>query len=754
MDLYHDTREAILTISLKTRTLIDECESLANHAAGSFKQWKYMCAQIEQQLMEHVVRIAVVGAIKSGKSTLVNAMLRNDYLKRGAGVITSIVTRVRRGETLAAQLYFKSWDEINADIESALVLFPSDEWRSPDSNFDIRRSRDRNELEKALSQLDTQYRVAKDGLNADGVLLSSYLKGYPSVEKWVGADNTTKTFIDRQFPEHRHFVGDDALAVYLKDVQLDITDQALGAQIEIADCQGSDSPNPLHMAMIQDYLLKAHLIVYVVSSRTGLRQADIRFLSIIKQMGIADNILFVCNCDIDEHESAEDLQRLVERIREELSLVLPDPKLFVLSALFHLFEALQAELSPRDKSRLAQWRKSKELASSSGAELARLHQTLDTKLTRERSALLLENQLERIGVVGNGLQHWIALRRDLMQRDSGEFRQVVERIENHQSHLRQIQSMIHTTLQGSVQTLKGDLRKASDRFFDRSSDTIIKKALAYVRDYHVDLTAYKTPLAESGFTQTLYLVFQEFKHAVNRFMTEKINPEIIGFVGQQENHLMTYLQSIPLPFESMINDAFFQYDSAMAKLKMPKGPGPLRFDAAPDPATVKQSLGLSLPPASASMRYSAHIKTEAVLRLGVYSLLQVVRKVLKKSHDGKADDALNALKGGIRRMKQETERSILEHFKDYRENIKFQYLLPLADAVGRRQYEALTGQFETYGENLKSIVDDISGECVDMAQSTADLGRMARTIESLQAEHSELRRHLDDLRDGTDSVGD
>jgi hypothetical protein len=311
--------------------------------------------------------------------------------------------------------------------------------------------------------------------------------------------------------------------------------------------------------------------------------------------------------------------------------------------------------------------------------------------------------------------------------------------------------MIHTTLQGSVQTLKGDLRKATDRFFDHTSGDIIKMVLAFVRDYRVNLSAYKEPLASSGFAHTLYLVFQEFKQAVDRFMAEKINPEIIGFVGRQELHLVEYLRSIPLPFESMINDALQQYETAMAKLGLPQGPGRLHFDTASDIEAVKHSLGIDLPPAAASMRYSAHIKTEAVLRLGVFSLLQVVRKVLKKSANGPHDDALNALKGGIRRMKRETERSLNDHFKDYRENLKFQYLLPLADAVGRRLYEALTGQFEAYGNNLKSIVEGMSGECIDIDKSDADLGRIAQVLELLKNQRQTLRREVDHLRKSSDA---
>ena len=76
-----------------------------------------------------------------------------DYLKRGAGVVTSIVTRIKSGSTLRAKLVFKSWEEVNRDMAQAMVLFPAAEF-SPDADgFDVRRAADRENLEKALANL-------------------------------------------------------------------------------------------------------------------------------------------------------------------------------------------------------------------------------------------------------------------------------------------------------------------------------------------------------------------------------------------------------------------------------------------------------------------------------------------------------------------------------------------------------------------------------------------------------------------------
>lgn len=746
MDPFHKTKEALLKINEETAFLIHRAEIDLGNATAVFDQWKQSNANISKNLIDHVMRIAVVGAIKSGKSTLVNSLLQGDYLKRGAGVVTSIVTRIRRGSELKASLYLKSWDDINAEIDQALVLFPSEQWQKEDQRFDIRRSKDRNDLAAALDALDSELHLASDGLNANSVLLTSYLKGYDQVQGLVEAESTIVEFEADRFADHRAFAGDDKLAVYLKDIQLDITGDALETNIEMADCQGSDSPNPLHMAMIQDYLLKAHLVVYVVSSRTGLRQADIRFLSIIKQMGIAHNMLFVVNCDIDEHESLADLNILVQKISEELALILPDARLFVFSALYRLFDACRESLSARDSARLKQWDQSSELVKHSHTEALRLKSVLGRKLTQERSALMLQNQIERIDIIQAGILNWIRLNRRLLERNAGEAQAMAERFQTHQGYMVQVQSMIRGTLDGGIQQINKELKKEIDSFFDRFGGPILAQVLGFIRNYSVDFNRYREQALNSGFTQTLYVVFQEFKQAVDRHMAEKINPEIIGFIGRLESRLADYLQSVVEPFEAMVRDAVSQYEEALAQFELDRIPGKWALDTIPDLESVKQAIGLSLPPAAATMRYSANIKTDAVIHWGLYALTRVVRKILKKPMGTKGDEELKALKDGIRRMKRETERSILEHFKDYQENIKFQYMLRLVDAAGARLFEGLTEGFQIYVSGLKTLIDSMGDERSDRVRLGESLGAIEADLEAMQPRIESLRLDVAGMR--------
>ena len=752
MDHYLNLRSQILDLNQEVSALLEQSDVVLGHSTSSFEQWKQTCSTIAKNLQDHVVRVAVVGAIKSGKSTFVNALLGKDHLKRGAGVVTSIVTRIRKGALLNARLFFKSWDDINAEIEQALVLFPADQWQPQHSYFDIRRKQDREDLASALDGLDKDLRVAQDQLNANVVLLTSYLKGFEIIQPYVGAENTTREFDAEQFADHRQFVGNDALAVYLKDIELEVSGDQLSGNIEIADCQGSDSPNPLHMAMIQDYLLKAHMIVYVISSRTGLRQADIRFLSMIKKMGIAGNMMFVCNCDLNEHADLADLQALVRRMREELALLVETPELFSISALLNLFAANEDALTERDAQRLSQWQACGDLVDFSNDETRRMEKLLNRKLSRERSSLLLHNQLERFDVMTAGLHRWIRLNRDLIHRDAGEAKTMAIRIEDHQKHIVQVQGMIHSTLEGAVQKIKASLRKKVDSFFDLHSGPVLKQVLHYVRNYEVDLSSYEETSASGAFTQSLYLVFQSFRQAVDTYMAEKINPEIIGFVGREEKELTNYFQEVAEPYKTMVGNTLAQFEETLSQFGLDSASEKWTLDLSPDLEGIKQSMNITLPPAAATMRYSAQIKTDAIVRLGVYSVLRFVRKAFKKPVGSQNEEGIRALRDGVRRMKKETERSVQAHFIDYRENIKFQYMMRLADIAGVRLYENLTEHFHAYLSDLKTLMASIGNERTDKEKIEDGLGTVEQTITNIKSRIHYLREEIIRLQDDDDAM--
>lgn len=707
----------------------------------SFKEWEQVCRTIRETISQEVIRVAVVGAIKSGKSTFVNSLFKADHLKRGAGVVTSIVTRIRRGPYLKAKLYFKSWDEVNSEISQALTFFPSHAWESDERQFDIRRETDRSELSSALNNIQTELLLSNGVRDTNSILLDSYLKGYATVKEIISSDNLSKVYEDDLFGEHKTFVGSDYLAVYLKDVLLGIRDGDLDNDIEIADCQGSDSPNPRHLSMIQEYLLKTHLIIYVISSRTGLRQADIRFLSIIRDMGILDNIIFVLNSDFSEHEALDDLQAIVKRTEEDLSVLRKDPSIFTFSSLYNLFKSSFKSMSPKDITRFSQWESETELVTFSDEENQKFHSAFSTKLSRERAALLLKNNLERLGLVSDAIVHWCGFYKDVLGQDSDSVTGLIDKMTHHQKQMTQMGALIKNTLDGASRKIKQDLKQSIDRYFDARYGTVVKEILTFIRNFHLNLESYESNFDASRFTEILYLVFQDFKVAVDSHLAETAHPKIVRFIHKEEQNIKSQLESVALPYAAMVNDALSEYQATLENQQTFQSNTPHRELLLEDLKSIKARAKLYLPPVETAMRYSARIKTEAVMRLGFYSVIKVFQKLMKK--EGTQNRRRHkAIQDGFKRMKQETERSIVVQFRDYQENMKFQYLFRLTDSIVDHLNEDLVSRFQVYFTDVSKMIELVKEEQIDKEHLNDVLIKFQDTAKGYVDRIQDLREQL------------
>jgi GTPase SAR1 family protein len=743
MDSYIYLREEILKIDQDILSLISKARSIPGMAETRFGDWEKFCRRLPDQMAEDMMRVAVVGPIKSGKSTFLNSMLQGDYLKRGAGVVTSIVTRVRSGDRLSAHLYFKSWDEVNAEMEQALVLFPSLEWRKNSPNFDIRKESERRQIQEALKSLSSEQLISHDTRNLNNVLLTSYIKGYDRVYNIISSDDLTRRYEETTFDEHKKFVGNEDLAVYLKDVQLQIPSAGTQQNIEIADCQGSDSSNPMHLAMIQDYLLLTHLIVYVISSRTGLRQADIQFLSMIKKMGILDNILFIVNCDFSEHESKEELETLLGRVKEELALIKPDPEVYTFSALFNLFSSPQLTLSEKDRLRMLQWKAEKELTEFSARETIRFQSAFDLKLSGGRGTALLRNHLERLSVILSGMGNWIGINRDILARDSQSSKKMMQKLRTHQQRVDQMKTALQTTITGAVAKIKKKLSLEVNRFFDIRSGEIIKKIFTFIKDYKGLNEPLKGKADLPGVSRTMYLGYQDFKQSLDKFITEDINPEVIRFVKMQEEEIGNYFETITRPYNAMLSDAHDEYMRMLNKLGVSLNIEEQPKIELPDMVAWIQQSGLNPPKLVTTMHYSARIKTAAILHLGVYSLQRNLKKILKKPAGKKAEILNQALRGGTQQMKRETLKSVVEQLKDYRENLKFAFLLKLVEKFAENLSDLMIDRFQMFFTDLTAVADRLDSTKTDRQHTANILEEMDQRAAEVKGSIGHLRRRIE-----------
>jgi len=723
MDDYGSHKRSILQINQDIRGLFQTARSIPGLSDVSFGDWEKTCSALPERLNEPIIRVGVVGPIKSGKSTFLNAWLRGDFLKRGAGVVTSIVTRVRAGERLKATLYYKSWSEVNADMEQALVLFPSLHWRSGADRFDIRREQERAELQQALNALNADLRISEDTRNHHMVLLSCYLRGYEAVRSFLTDQPASQQYDAGRFMEHWRFTGNESLAVYLRDIQLEIHSDALGSNIEIADCQGSDSSNPLHLAMIQDYLRSAHLLIYVISSRTGLRRADIKFLTMIKKMGILDNILFVVNCDFSEHPSLDDLKALVDRVSDELALIRPRPEVYAFSALFNLFGSLGGDLTERDRRRQDHWKAEADLVDFSNQESRRFARVLNRILEHQRYLLMLQNPIERLGSISAGMTHWIGVNRDVLSRDAASARTIAERLRRHQQRFAQILTALKSSLSGVGPAIKQDVSGDVNRYLAPTSGVIMASINDFIAGYRLVPDSYADRLRQSGFFQTLYQVFQVFKQALDSFIAEHINPEIIRFIAAEENKIQSALESIAAPYQSLIADAHAEFCSLLASLGISiETTGPENIGM-PSVEALLRHTGLSIPPLVTAIGYTARIRTEAVLRRVFNRTVSGFKKIMKKPVQ-RGEDDVRAIQEAMRVIQRETRQSLEFHLKDYQENLKFRYLFPLAETIAQRFEQAIVQQLQAYSTDFGMLAERLGTRQVDRESAAALLDDM------------------------------
>ncbi|WP_300670436.1 dynamin family protein [Desulfoluna sp.] len=743
MKRYKELKEEILKAGRDFRTLFAEAAKAMPIPSGTFDPWHKTLDGIDRQIEDESFRVAVVGPIKSGKSTFVNSLFKGDYLKRGAGVVTSIVTRIHCGDTLAAELTFKSWDEINREISQAAELLPGIELKVGDAPFDLRKEAHRAELATVLEGLSRDLLITDDARNVHAVLLTLYLKGYERMEGLIGPDGVIRHFEGDDFASHRDYSGDEVLAVYLKDICLTIDTVSWDPSVEIADCQGSDSPNPLHLSMIQDYLVYADLLVYVISSRTGLRRADIRFLTMIREMGIAENTTFVVNCDFSEHESMENMESIVAKITEELSLLIPDPEVHTVSALYQLFTALETTLPRRDQMRLEQWRLEDAFSQASLSGMEGFTQALESKLTLQKYFIALNNHAERQMVIAGGVKQWITLNREMLSRDRDSASRLVSGLMHQQEKMAHVKTMIRSTLDGALKKVKGDISGTVDRFFDGSRGPLVADVTNHIRNYSPDYERYGTSEEEGAFIKAMGAVHRDFRQSVDRFLAEQVNPRIIGLSKELEETLRRDLDRITSPYGLMINDSLGDYRQAVESLGLMLGDQRSHSLPEMDMETARKMAGIHFPSVSTVLDYSLRVRAEAMLRFGAYHILNFVRQLLKKPGQGRPELCAKALTDGMNRTRKEAVDTLEQHLRTYKENLKFHYFYKLADALADQLFEYYAEGFHAYLGELDGLTHRIEETGNDKEAVLEALGEMEKGAMRLFRQVDQIKMMLE-----------
>lgn len=510
-----DRLAALLAVLRSARELLGE-------AGSSLASWEERLARLGGE--GERLRAAVAGTVKSGKSTLVNALIGRDFLKRGAGIVTSLVTRVRPGASLKASLALKGWADVNREVtDSALFLGVGEQGR----NLDLRQRRDRDLLERTLAELGEEALGEGGFFDKNAALLRAYLDGFPEVEPLLGDEARVLEFADDDFERHREFAGRDALAAYVDDLVLEIPGLPFAGSYEIGDCQGYDSPNPRHMEKVQDYLMGCHLVVYVVSSRVGLREADLRFLRDIKALGLLESTCLVLNADLGEHATVEDLTSLRQRVATELGALRTEPPIYTFSGLRALFTALGdggQELSRKDALLLEVWRESPAVAVD---EYGAFRSFLGAQLGEGREQRLAAAAEATVRKAAASLRSLLGGAMTLAGRQARSLTEGEKEFRDAREQARKSLKSFEAALSGLKEPVKRDLFRRVDEAFHPMHGTISDEVLAYVKKIEPPIKGFSTGDLKQVFRQ-LTRIYQEMRAVLHRYKVEVVNARAVA----------------------------------------------------------------------------------------------------------------------------------------------------------------------------------------------------------------------------------
>ncbi len=685
-----DVRSILRTCVAGIQSLMDGVAAVVPVGAGQAENWRVILANLENKAAAGRFRVAVVGTVKSGKSTLINALLGRDVLKRGAGIVTAMITRIEPGEQPRAILDFKDWEEVNGELNSALSLFPSPILLERREGYDIRHASDRALLTEVLNQIDPAQLLNADMMDTNYILVQSFLTGYPEVEKILAGGQQRLELTGPDLDRHQQLVTHDAEAVYLKDVRLILPFPWPAQGLELGDCQGSDSPIPQHLAQVHNYLLGTDLVIYVVSARIGLRQADYKFLAELKRLHLLDNCVFILNLDLNEVENLAEVQQLQQRWQREMAAFQHEAPLFAFSGLDLLLGRLRARgeaLSPKDLGKLMTWETDAELTAFSRQEAARFEAYLQQTLTTRQNDLLLASSVGQVSLVVQGIKERLLLQDKLVQEDVTALQTSMERLRQRRQSLERLLHSLDQALQGAVADLKKGLRRRLDNFFDARQGEVGPLISQFIQDDTGALDRLELGGHLSAFLPGLYLVYQGFQQRLLRFLTEEVNLKILEFIYLQEQWLQEELTQVLEPLLASLQDALNLYYQEIAALGISTAAPTIALNAWKKPENLQPRLF------SLELSLNMRLRSQAMLRFGmnlVADALQRLKKRLRKHAAVPAPDRLRAsLARALEDIKAHTRQEMADGLLSYCENLKFQYFFPLAEYLAGEQGRGL-----------------------------------------------------------------
>ncbi len=730
----HISKTSIEKIVTKAADVFKTAEGIPGLLEPSSFGHRIFFEKIPQHIQSDKLKIAVVGVIKSGKSTFVNSIVGKEIVKRGAGVVTSITTRIQKGKKNQAHLYLRSWDDVNAGLRKLMLQGPENIFgKGFPQDFDIRRKNDREILEKAYQEILKALPPDKETFHSEILSIRHALQGFDALKKLVQADETAICFQSQEFEKHKEYTSDPDKAFYIKDVCLSVPAKSLDSYVEIADCQGADSTDPAHLSRILAYLEFSNLMIYCISSRIGLRESDFVFLKRIKSLGLLDNVVFINNCDMTEHDTLEDLLKVEADIREDLSMLEIQPELYSFSFLYNHFSNIKSKISKKDLLRLESWQKEKKMVHYCDLKTSEFNLYFKNMIEKNRHGLLVSNYIKRLLILLNDLSLRIQISLDLLSSDKEREKIAKETVSDFYRNASRIENIVSDSLDKAVQGLKKEIDIHIHEIFFQDKESVLSDIQEYIQLLSIEEDLYEFHGKAAGINEALFFIFKEFHRRVDLYVLETVNPIMKKFIHTQEERIKSFFQSLFESYDVNLLPSVYYPDYKDMLLK--ENQNKIEFDAT-NMDEIKKILGIQLPPKVFEAQYSSKIKTRVMTDFGLKALSQFLSSFFDKPT--RFSFAL-ALKKAANKIKIENRKIFKRQFEQYGIELKTQYFSPLITSVSREFKEKTRERFNQYQDLNIKIDHFFSFKASEKEDQKAALLSLKQTIEGVVHSIESLR---------------
>ncbi len=678
------------------------------------EKWGATVNELRHLSQEFSLPITIIGPVKSGKSTLINALVGAPLLPMGAGITTTFLTAVRHGEETGCRLDFIPFDQVEALFRNSCYRLFTAELEKTD--ISLADDQDRKLIAGLLATFARTEALTRQGsFNEHYRLLQNLLAGYPRVAPVYDRQELSRSFSREQADEFTRFITDEALSTYLEQATITYPFTILPPYVVLQDCQGLDTPSPGQQAITIHQLASSPVLVYVISSRMGLRQADYYLLEHLRELGLAARLLFVFNCDLMEHDNAADLERLLARCRRELEEMGFSQPCFPLSALYHLYTRRREShsLNQVEEQRWQLWQHDQEKLAIATAAMTDFLDRLRQISEQEAAQALLHHINGRMRHIINRAVALLGRRRQLLQRQQHQTGSTVSDFAASREKLRQLEEQVKNTLQTITAEMEKKYFRQIETWFNQPAPDGIRPQLeALIHDYQApeDLVPEKSrnPLLP------VKVLENHFRQTVLPRLQEKLEIARSQFWQELEKDINRDFTDRSTPLFFLLQKAM---STEMAAEETPHLPAPINW------AARLPSFSFSTP---ISERFAPVSRFSLLGRI----LADKLKRLRQKS---------SWQESILTPLRRQTSLELRGRLLDYQEQLKFIFLRPYLE-----EYRRLLEDFFTDFLHFSSL--EMGERQNTLAEELQQRQELLQVVDSLEGELLQLEEHLADTR--------